>query len=89
MPAAARKNDQGEPHKQAPFVINDGSPNVFINGQPAARYGDPSTAHLKHVSKIAAASETVFVNGQGLARVGDPLGSCTKIKTGSENVNVG
>lgn len=89
MPAAARKNDQGEPHKQEPYIINDGSPDVSINGQPAARFGDPSTAHARHVSKIAGASESVFVNGQGLARVGDPLGGCTNIKTGSDNVNVG
>lgn len=89
MPAAARKNDQGEPHKQEPYTINDGSPNVFINGQPAARFGDPSNEHARHVAKISAASESVFVNGQGLARVGDPLGGCTKIKTGSDNVNAG
>jgi uncharacterized Zn-binding protein involved in type VI secretion len=89
MPAAARKDDQGEPHSQAPFTINDGSPDVLINGKAAARQDDPSTQHQNHVSTISAASETVFVNGRGLARVGDPLSSCTKIKTGSENVNAG
>jgi uncharacterized Zn-binding protein involved in type VI secretion len=89
MPAAARKDDQGEPHSQAPFTINDGSPDVLINGRAAARQDDPSTQHLNHVSKVSGASETVFVNGRGLARVGDPLGSCTKIKTGSDNVNAG
>jgi uncharacterized Zn-binding protein involved in type VI secretion len=89
MPAAARKDDQGEPHSQAPFTIDNGSPDVFINGRAAARKGDPSSSHINHVSTISAASESVFVNGQGLARVGDTFGSCTKIKTGSENVNAG
>lgn len=89
MPAAARKDDQGEPHQNAPYTINDGSADVFINGRGAARQDDPSTQHLNHVSKISGASETVFVNGRGLARVGDPLSGCTKIKTGSDNVNAG
>lgn len=89
MPAAARKDDQGEPHTGAPFTINAGSDNVLINSRPAARQDDPSTQHQNHVSMISGASESVFVNGRGLARVGDPLTGCTVIKTGSDNVTAG
>lgn len=93
MPAAARQGDAGVVHCSG-FNIASGSPDVFINGRPAARVGDPSTTHLRpagpcvpHSSTIASGSPNVFVNGRALARVGDPFGGCTRVAQGSENVS--
>jgi uncharacterized Zn-binding protein involved in type VI secretion len=96
MPAAARKGDPGVVHCSG-FVIAQGSPDVTINGQPAARVGDPSTAHLiparrrcaAHVSAIVRGSSTVFINGRAAARVGDPFGGCTRVAQGSPDVVIG
>jgi uncharacterized Zn-binding protein involved in type VI secretion len=94
MPAAARKTDPGVVHCSS-YTIAQGSPDVFINGLPAARVGDPSTTHLRpgspctsHVSTISQGSPDVFVNGIALARVGDPLSGCTTIAAGSPDVFV-
>lgn len=96
MPAAARKGDPGVVHCSG-FVIAQGSPDVTINNQPAARVNDPSTAHLiparrrcaAHVSAIAAGSKTVFINGKPAARVNDPFSGCTRVARGSPDVVVG
>lgn len=93
MPSAARQGDPGVVHCSG-YVIASGSPDVFINGRPAARVGDPSTSHLQpgsdgctnHVSAIIGGSPNVFVNNLPLARVGDPLSACTKVAVGSPNV---
>ena len=58
-------------------TILSGSPNVFIDGYPAARRGDPIAPHgyspSPHDSAvIATGSPNVFVNGIPLARLGDP-----------------
>lgn len=96
MPAAARKGDPGVVHCSG-FVIAQGSPDVTINNQPAARIGDPSTAHLiparrrcaAHVSTIVRGSTTVFINGRAAARVGDPFSGCTRVAQGSPDVVIG
>ena len=102
MPAAARKGDPGVVHCSG-FVIAQGSPDVTINNQPAARVGDPSTTHLTpggrnffgrrrcvaHGSQIASGSGSVFINGKSAARVGDPFGGCTKVAAGSPDVVIG
>jgi uncharacterized Zn-binding protein involved in type VI secretion len=45
-----------------------GSPDVFINGVPAARKGDATTGHGKFPpTKVAEGAATVFVNGIPLA----------------------
>ena len=96
MPAVARKGDAGVVHCSG-YTIATGSPDVFINGTPAARVGDTSTSHLRpgspgcnpHVSTISAGSSSVFVNGMPLARVGDPLTACTTIAQGSGDVFAG
>jgi uncharacterized Zn-binding protein involved in type VI secretion len=95
VPAVARKGDAGVVHCSG-YTIATGSPDVFINGRPAARKGDMSTTHLlpgapcpAHAAPIQSCSGTVFVNGQGLARVGDTLAGCTSIAQGSPNVFAG
>ena len=93
MPAAARRGDPGVIHCSS-YVIASGSPDVNINGRPAARVNDPSTSHLRpgapcisHVATIAQGSPDVYVNGQPLARAGDALGGCTRIAQGSPDVS--
>jgi uncharacterized Zn-binding protein involved in type VI secretion len=96
MPAAARQGDSGLVHCSG-YTIAAGSPNVRINGKPAARQGDSSTPHKKpggkkcviHTATISQGSSSVRVNGKPLARVGDSLSGCTRIASGSNNVRVG
>lgn len=93
MRPVSRMGDPGLVHC-SPYVIATGSPNVFINGLPAARVGDVSSVHLMpagdkcvpHVAPIVTGSPTVFVNGLPMARVGDYLGTCTVIISGSPTV---
>lgn len=93
MAAVARQGDAGVTHC-TPYTIAQGSADVFINGQPAARQGDSSTLHKKpggkscvpHVSSISSGSASVFVNGRPVARIGDSLAGCTVIAQGSSNV---
>jgi uncharacterized Zn-binding protein involved in type VI secretion len=96
MPAVSRKGDAGVPHCSS-YTIAAGSPDVNINGRPAARVGDSSTSHKKpapkrcvnHTASIAKGSSTVFVNGKAIARVGDTLSGCTSISQGSPDVFAG
>jgi len=102
MPGAARvgdttlcweevKDDEGNTRCEAlTNAIATGSPNVLINGSPAARLGDVTT----HPCTITTGSPTVLINGQPAARIGDLL-SCQceenqgNIATGSINVLIG
>jgi uncharacterized Zn-binding protein involved in type VI secretion len=95
MPAVARQGDSGVAHCSG-YTIAGGSPDVFINGRPAARVGDSSTVHLRpgspcvpHTASISQGSGTVNVNGRPLARVGDALAGCTTIAQGSPTVSAG
>jgi len=96
MPAAARQGDAGVVHCGG-YVIASGSPDVLIEGKPAARVGDTSTTHLMpggkhcvpHAAPIATGSATVFINGRPAARVGDYLSGCTQIAQGSATVIIG
>ena len=96
MAMAARMGDAGAPHCTA-YVIATGSPDVLIEGKPAARTGDVSSLHkmpggkncVPHVSKIVSRTSSVFVNGRPLAQVGDPLTGCTVIAQGCVSVFVG
>lgn len=96
MPAAARLGDSGVPHCSS-YVIATGSPNVFINGRPAASVGDITTPHLMpaspkcvtHVATITTGSPRVLVNGRPMATLGSVLAGCTVVATGSFNVIAG
>ena len=79
-------------------VVTVGSPNVLINGQPAATVGDlhvcPMCSPGPHVGgPILAGSPTVLVNGKPLARMGDACACAAPapdvILAGSPNVLVG
>lgn len=99
MPGAARLNDIGKGHDCFPDTpVIAGSPNVIINGQPAARLGDavamhgcpcPNSPHGVHSRAISAGSSTVIINGKQAARIGDAIGCGGVISTGSGDVIIG
>ncbi len=93
MPPAARITDMHtcpeatpEPHVGGPII--SGSPNVFINGLPAARVGDPLTC-VGPPDVIANGSTGVFINGLPAARIGDLTAHGGVIIGGSPNVIIG
>jgi len=112
MAKAARKNDSvsgtfhGEhgghipPHDSGPISgsIQTGSPDVFINGIPAARkdldyanISDEDDNESNHT--IIEGSPTVFINNKSAAREGDQItphrGDQIKISSGSSDVEIG
>ncbi|MEI0694350.1 S-type pyocin domain-containing protein [Pectobacterium aroidearum] len=99
MPGAARLNDIGSGHDCFPETpITEGSPDVIINGQPAARKGDtvllhgcpcPNAPHGVHSRKIAEGSSSVIINGKNAARIGDGINCGGVITSGSGNVIIG
>lgn len=99
MPGAARLNDIGSGHDCFPETpITEDSPDVIINGQPAARRGDtvllhgcpcPNAPHGVHSRKIAEGSSTVIINGKNAARIGDGINCGGVIFSGSGNVIIG
>ena len=87
MPKAARKNVD-----KAGGPIKEGSDNVNIEGQPAARKDDAITGHgdPPHTNpKIAKGSSKVRINGKDAARVGDPATCKHAITGGSRKVTIG
>ena len=93
--AAARVGDfqQCPKYREGVFAhkggkILKGSPNVLINGKPAARAKDYVQCQQAKAA-IAAGASGVLVNGRPLARVDDPTQHGGKIKQGSANVSVG
>lgn len=91
---AAKIGDIGTDHDGFhPTAITAGSPDVFIDGIPAARVGDPLAPHDKpnnplHPRSIASGSSTVFVNGKPLAITGGAV-DCGGVIIGSGTVIVG
>jgi uncharacterized Zn-binding protein involved in type VI secretion len=66
--------------------IGQGSPDVSVNGLPAARVTDTETCDA---GKVAQGSTTVFVNRLPAARVGDKVTCGAVIVAGSGNVFIG
>lgn len=110
MPAIARFGDMvkgmtdGEhsghlvPHPPCELTgsISEGSPNVFINGRPAAVLGSKTTEQdccdSGKSGKIITGSSKVFINGIPAARAGDlvePHNGTAKVESGSPNVFAG
>ncbi|MCT4535170.1 type VI secretion system PAAR protein [Halodesulfovibrio sp.] len=91
---AAKVDDIGTEHDgYPPTKITAGSPNVFIDGKPAARVGDPLEPHdkpnsPKHDRAIATGSSTVFINGKPAALTGGKV-TCGGVTIGSGTVNIG
>ena len=65
--------DLGSDHEGfPPTPVIAGSPDVLIDGKPAARVGDPLSPHSKpkhppHPRTIAGSSATVMINGKPAA----------------------
>jgi uncharacterized Zn-binding protein involved in type VI secretion len=98
MAAAAKVGDLGTPFVTVPIFIT-GSPDVFIDGRPAARKDDITASFQKKqgqkvivlTSTILSPSgdSTVFINGKPVAQIGTPMTNGAKIITGSESVFIG
>lgn len=94
-PQAARLGDMGAGHGCfPPTPIMAGSPDVLINGRPAARVGDPLLLHgcgncPPHPRSISAGSGNVIINGKPAARAGDAIGCGGSISNGSGDVLIG
>ena len=95
MAEAARKDDIASGHGCFPdTAITEGSPNVFINGQPAARVGDAVAPHGctcgngcgAHSRVIAEGASSVFINGKPAVAVGHSINCGGVVITGSSNV---
>lgn len=92
---AARVNDNhvcpmysgDTPHKGG-AILQGGSPNVNIEGKPAARFGDLAQCNGP-VDQIFSGSGTVFINGKKAARQGDRTAHGGTITSGASNVNIG
>ena len=78
-------------------VISSGSPDVLINGKPAARVGDSGTPHSwicpkskpPHEVILSSGSSTILINGKPAARIGDSTSCGSVIIAGSANVIAG
>lgn len=87
MTSAARKSDQHACPQKGHSInaIANGSPNVFINGVPAARIGDSTGCG----ATILSGSSTVFINGVPAAIMGSATSHGGVIISGSGNVLIG
>ena len=90
----ATVDDIGTDHDGFPATkITTGSPNVFINGKPAARVGDKLEGHAKpgvpsHSRVITKGSSSVFINGIPAAITGSSI-NCGGSVIGSSHVIIG
>ncbi|MGL6019745.1 MAG: RHS repeat-associated core domain-containing protein [Gibbsiella quercinecans] len=71
--------------------ILTGSPNVFINGKPAAlaTRSQVTCSDDGPSMQMAQGSDKVFINGQPAARVGDKTNCGATVMVGSPNVRIG
>ncbi|MGE0627816.1 MAG: PAAR domain-containing protein [Hyphomicrobiaceae bacterium] len=80
---------QTAPGSSAPGVIMDGSGNVSVGGQAAARKGERTTGSgADGAGKIVEGSSNVFINGRPAATLGDRTGCGGIVVGGSSNVFV-
>lgn len=76
-----------------PVASIEGSPNVFVEGDPLHRVGDAwdfSICNGVPVDGVTVSgSGTVFANGQGVGRIGDDISNGAAIAEGKETVFAG
>lgn len=97
MPAAAFKDSVCTGHGcHPPHDIIEGSGNVTINGNDAARQGDDVAAHScgdsshnGEINHVSSGSSTVTINGQPAVRIGDDVNCGSVVAQGSTNVFIG
>lgn len=78
--------DGPKPHVGGPVAM--GSPNVFIEGKPAARLGDQLIC-VGPPDAFLAGSPSVLINGKPACRITDPLAHGGKIPIGAIITNIG
>jgi uncharacterized Zn-binding protein involved in type VI secretion/3D (Asp-Asp-Asp) domain-containing protein len=94
MAKAVKVGDTGTAHDGfPPTPVTAGSPDVKIDGIPAARVGDSLAPHSKpkhppHGRSISSGSSTVLINGKPAALTGGSI-SCGGVTIGSGTVNIG
>ena len=92
---SARFGDIGSNHGAwPPTPITSASPDVMVNGIPAARQGDSLLPHAKpnsppHGRSIAEGASSVLINGRPAARVTDAISCGGKVIVGSGNTLIG
>ena len=85
MALPARAQDKAEPPTGgAPGVITQGSGNVSVGGQAAARKGDTTD----QADQVVEGSSNVFINGKPAVTVGDRTGCGGVVVGGQSNVFV-
>ncbi|WP_368528113.1 RHS repeat-associated core domain-containing protein [Enterobacter cloacae] len=92
LATAARDSiaDAGASSMTKKGVITSGSPNVFINGKPAALATDSTVDCSDDGSQqMAEGSKRVSINSQPASRIGDRTTCDAKVMTGSDNVFIG
>jgi uncharacterized Zn-binding protein involved in type VI secretion len=92
LATAARDSiaDAGASSMTKKGVITSGSPNVFINGKPAALATDSTVDCSDDGSQqMAEGSKRVSINSQPASRIGDRTTCDAKVMTGSDNVIIG
>lgn len=95
MQSAARINDahacsDSGPNSGATLLIEQGSPNILINGKPAARVGDSVSCRMSSSpTTITTGAKNVLFNGKPAARMGDTIANGGSIIQGSSNVFIG
>ncbi|WP_266154517.1 RHS repeat-associated core domain-containing protein [Enterobacter sp. HSTU-ASh6] len=92
LATAARDSiaDAGASSMTKKGVITSGSPNVFINGKPAALATDSTVDCSDDGSQqMAEGSKRVSINSQPASRIGDRTTCDAKVMTGSNNVIIG
>lgn len=82
--------DEG-PNENADLKIKSGSPNITINGQPAARMGDPVNCRMAKGESpvITEGASNVLFNGLPAARMGDKISNGGSINSGSSTFFIG
>ncbi|MBI3899944.1 MAG: PAAR domain-containing protein [Gammaproteobacteria bacterium] len=90
---AARVGDIDTGHDtQPPTAITTGSPDVLINGLPAARFDDELESHgciPDEPRRIIEGAGSVLINGKPAARVTDAVDCGGTLDVGSKNVSIG
>ena len=95
MSAATRLGDKDTGHDSClATALVSASPNVFINGKGAGRFGDSYAPHGckehgSHAGAISSGSGTVYINGKPAARIGDAVSRGGTVAEGSPDVCIG
>lgn len=87
---AARVGDLDSGHSPyPPTPVISGSPDVLINGRPAARLGDSLAPHHSGTRVIVEGSRSVQINGRPAARRTDAINCGGRIAVGAISVVIG